>query len=215
MFITDVTTDPLSLSGDWQYGGTPIPPHAVYGTWKAATRTVDKRVSPTKVTLTMDNDPAENNWKLGSGDPAPSGLEDEGYGAEVVWNVSDLQVDAGQGFQPLQAGHSYRLQFMVHDGDQTKQRGDVGQNCVTVCIPTNSPAPIALPLRVQALELMPAGDRTLIIMGISGRSYLIEGSEDMIAWRSIATVLNDNNGVLQFNDPARTSRVFYRVKLLP
>src|SRR5206468_10923409 len=42
LFITDITDNPNSTSGDWQQGGTPgIPPHAVFGTWKGAVRTVD------------------------------------------------------------------------------------------------------------------------------------------------------------------------------
>src|SRR5262249_12817800 len=32
LFITDITNDPNSRSGDWQYGGTAIAPSAVYGT---------------------------------------------------------------------------------------------------------------------------------------------------------------------------------------
>ena len=42
LFLTDISSDPNSTAGDWQHGGTPIPPHAVFGTWKAAVRTVDK-----------------------------------------------------------------------------------------------------------------------------------------------------------------------------
>jgi hypothetical protein len=200
-----VTSDPMSLAGDWQFGGSPIPPHAVYGTWKAAVRNVDKTVSPAKVTITMDNDPAENHWNLGLGDPAPAGLKDEGYGAEIVWNVNDL---------PLLAGHSYRLQFMVHDGDQTKTGGDVGQNCVTVCIPA-APAPVVLPLRVTSLQVLSGNVMRMTITGIPNRNYLIESTDNLVSWRTVATVPNNNNGTLQFNDSARTLRSFYRVKLLP
>jgi hypothetical protein len=210
LFITDVTTDPSSLAGDWQSGGSPIPPHAVYGTWKGAVRNVDNTVSPPKVTFTMDNDPSENHWNLGLGDPVPPGTKDEGYGAEIVWNVSDLQVNGG----PLLAGHSYRLQFMVHDGDQTKTGGDVGQGCVTVCIPA-APAPIVLPLRVTSLQVMFGNLMRMTITGIPNRNYLIESSENLVSWRSVATVPNNSNGTLQFNDPGRTVRSFYRVKLLP
>lgn len=32
-------------------------------------------------------------------------------------------------------GHTFRMQFMVHDGDQNKTGGDVGQNCTIVSIP--------------------------------------------------------------------------------
>ena len=46
------------------------------------------------------------NWNLGGGDPVPPGLANQGYGAELVWNVDDLG---------LIEGHVYRVQVMVHD----------------------------------------------------------------------------------------------------
>jgi len=125
LFLTDISSDPNSTSGDWQHGGTPIAPHAVFGTWKGAVRTVDKTHSPAQISVTPDSDPTKNNWNLGSGDPAPAGLNNEGYGAEVRWNVDDL-VASGQ----MIMGHTYRLQFMVHDGDQNQNGGDTGENCV-------------------------------------------------------------------------------------
>jgi hypothetical protein len=82
---------------------------------------VDTTTTPNKITITPDKDPMKNNWELGGGDPVPAGLANEGYGAEVVWNV------------PLIAGHSYRLQTMVHDGDQNKAGGDSGEACVLFC----------------------------------------------------------------------------------
>jgi uncharacterized repeat protein (TIGR01451 family) len=123
LFITDITSDPTSLAGDWQYGGTAIPPHAVFGTWKGAVRTVDKTRSPAVATVTPDADPAKNNWNLGTGDAAPAGLVNQGYGAEVRWETEQL------GLLP---GHTYRLYFMVHDGDQNKSGGDSGQGCVSL-----------------------------------------------------------------------------------
>jgi hypothetical protein len=127
LFITDITGDPNSRSGDWQQGGpAAAPPSAIFGTWKAAVRTVDKTHTPYAITVTGDADPAKNNWNLGSGDPAPAGLANEGYGAEARWNVSGLG---------LQAGHAYRLEFMVHDGDQNKSGGDSGEGCMNVVIP--------------------------------------------------------------------------------
>jgi hypothetical protein len=33
------------------------------------------------------------------------------------------------------SGHTYRLYFMVHDGDQNKAGGDSGQACVTITMP--------------------------------------------------------------------------------
>ena len=121
LFITDVSVDPTSRIGDWQQGGRPSAPNAVYGTWKAAVRTVDESVSPATVSITPDADPSKNDWTLGGPDTAPQGLSDEGYGAEVLWNV------------PFTAGHSYRVQVLVHDGDQNKAGGDSGEACVLFC----------------------------------------------------------------------------------
>jgi hypothetical protein len=124
LFITDITFDPSSRAGDWQFGGTAIAPHAIFGSWKGAIKTVDKTKSPTLVSVTPDADVAKNNWSLGPGaNPAPAGLTNQGFGSLVRWNVNDL---------PLQPGHVYRMQFMVHDGDQNKVGGDVGQACMIV-----------------------------------------------------------------------------------
>ena len=146
LFLTDITDAPTVICTssdptptrchDWQWGGTAIPPDAVFGTWKAATKS--------GTTILTGTDPAKNDYNLdGSGtcttppsdtcpDPVPSGLVDQGYGAEARWNVSDL------GLTP---GHVYRAQFMVHDGDQNKTGGDVGQGCLTVFIQPPSPCP--------------------------------------------------------------------------
>jgi hypothetical protein len=127
LFITDLTTNPNPLGGDWQYGGTAIPPTAVYGSWKGFVKTVDKTVPTPTVTLTADPDPLKNNWSLAAGsDPVPPGLANEGYGTEVRWDVSKLG---------LISGHTYRLYFMVHDGDQNKVGGDSGQACATITAP--------------------------------------------------------------------------------
>lgn len=93
-------------------------------------RTVDKTKTPAGITIIPDADPAKNNWNLGPGSDTPPGgflsLKNEGYGAEVRWNVDLLG---------LQAGHTYRMQFMVHDGDQNKTGGDTGEACTIVVIP--------------------------------------------------------------------------------
>jgi hypothetical protein len=89
----------------------------------------------TGTTLTTDADPAKNTWNLGPGSDTPSGgfagLVNQGYGTEVRWNLSALTVNG----QPLQSGHTYRVQYIVHDGDQNKTGGDVGQACSLVSIP--------------------------------------------------------------------------------
>ena len=46
-----------------------------------------------------------------------------------------LIVDALKASGVLQSGHTYRLQYMAHDGDQNKTGGDAGQSCVNVAIP--------------------------------------------------------------------------------
>jgi hypothetical protein len=80
------------------------------------------------VAVTPDADPmAHNNWNLGPGsDPVPAGLTNQGYGCEIRWDVSQLG---------LQSGHTYRLYFMVHDGDQNKAGGDAGQGCAILTMP--------------------------------------------------------------------------------
>src|SRR5262249_34426561 len=128
LFLTDITNDPSSLAGDWQFGGMPIPPHAVFGTWKAAVRVVDKTKSPAVVEVKPDADPPKNNWNLDSGDAVPAGTVNQGYGAEVRWNVDEL------GLVP---GHTYRAYFMGHCGDQDKTGGDVGPACPTIRFPHN------------------------------------------------------------------------------
>jgi hypothetical protein len=122
LFITDTTSDPNSRVGDWQQGGVPVGPKDVFGSWKGAVRVVDKSVTPPTASITPDADPMMNGWNLGPGaDPVPMGLMDAGFGAEARFEV------------PLQGGHSYRLQVMVHDGDQRKVGGDSGEACVLYC----------------------------------------------------------------------------------
>src|SRR5262249_46374764 len=94
---------------------------------KGAVRTVDHDAGT--VTVKPDPDPASNGWNLDGGDPAPAGLVNQGFGAEVRWDVATL------GLVP---GHVYRLYFMVHDGDQNKQGGDAGQGCANVTLSTNA-----------------------------------------------------------------------------
>ena len=128
LFLTDITADPNSRVGDWQHGGRPISPNAIFGSWKAAVRTVDQTKNPATVAITPDTDPAKNSWSLPGGDTVPTGLGNEGYGAEMRWTVT------------LTSGHSYRLQVIVHDGDQNKAGGDAGEACVVFCAGGNTGA---------------------------------------------------------------------------
>ncbi|MGH2936337.1 MAG: pilus assembly protein TadG-related protein [Gaiellaceae bacterium] len=128
LFVTDITANPSDTSGDWQFGGVGLAPTAIFGTWKGAVVTVDKTKSPATRAVTPDADPRrKNNWSLGTGsDTPPAGLSNEGFGAEAVWSVGSLG---------LKSGHYYRMEFMVHDGDQNKSGGDAGEACNTVLMP--------------------------------------------------------------------------------
>lgn len=127
LYVTDTTDDPNDTSGDWQQCGTPYNANAVFGSWKAALRTVDNTLNPADVSITPDADPAKNHWDLAGGDPVPAGLTDQGWGAEVRWNLV------------LVPGRSYRIQVLVHDGDQNKGGGDSGEACVNFCASASCP----------------------------------------------------------------------------
>jgi hypothetical protein len=130
MFATDITNSLQSRAGDWQQASdnsNAVGPTRIFGTWKTATQSGGS--------ITPGNDPTQNNWNLGTGaDPTPPANSSLGYGTEVVWSTSSL------GLIP---GHAYRIQVMVHDGDQNKTGGDVGEACVNVVVPPAPPAPDA------------------------------------------------------------------------
>ena len=131
MFCTDVTGNALSNAGDWQMGGTAQGPHFISGTWKSATVLIDMSATTVTRVVTTDADPPKNGFVLGpKADPVPAGISTQGYLTEARWNVDQITCNG----QPLKKGHTYRMQFMVHDGDQNKTGGDVGQACATVSI---------------------------------------------------------------------------------
>jgi hypothetical protein len=118
LYVTDTTADPACTAGDQQKGGQPYNPIAVFGTWKSATEGTGNVGTPTM----MDPMPG-NKWNLGSGaDVVPAAVTScrEGYGAELRFEVG------------LIAGHSYRFQVVLHDGDQNKG-GDSGEACAVYC----------------------------------------------------------------------------------
>jgi hypothetical protein len=127
LYLTDITANPNSTSGDWQNGGTAIAPNAIYGTWKSFVNVVDKTAFPNTTTATADADPTGNGWTLGAGsDPVPSGITGDTYGAEAQWSLTSLY-NSGL----LIPGHNYRFYFIVHDGDQNQAGGDCGQAAYT------------------------------------------------------------------------------------
>ncbi len=147
LFITDITNDPNCKAGDQQQGGHPFDPVAIFGTWKGATNG------------TPDANPsAFNYWTLGANsDPVPATVlaqcpcqappagvplpDPTGYngGNVAAYNNCPGAARQAKGFgtearyeAAFVSGHSYRLQIIGHDGDQT-QGGDSGEACVTFC----------------------------------------------------------------------------------
>ena len=138
LYITDITspnasnpatpTSTADPNGDWQFTGTDgTAPNDVFGTWKNAT-----------VVNGVPADPADPtaNTVLGPGaDPLPilnnngTTFRSLGFLTEARWTVdSNLKIGSYQ----LAAGHVYRLQFQVHDGDHGL---DSGEACTTITVP--------------------------------------------------------------------------------
>jgi uncharacterized repeat protein (TIGR01451 family) len=137
IYLTDITSNSSATGGDWENGGHPATTGAsgLYGSW-----------SPTLGTKPVN----KNDWILGpNADPIPAtdafgGTTtsfDEGYGAEVAWNVLGLMAydPTTNSFVAIQPGHTYRAQSMTHDTDQnhTSGGGDVGEVCTTFTIPSS------------------------------------------------------------------------------
>jgi hypothetical protein len=135
LYVTDITADPTCTSGDEQKGGHPYDPVAVFGTWKSAMEGTGNQGTPNQA------DPTANGWSLGtSADAVPAsvmscnqgggGPRGGGRGASFG---TELRFEVG-----LVSGHSYRLQTIIHDGDQTRG-GDSGEGCAVFCAGTGVP----------------------------------------------------------------------------
>jgi hypothetical protein len=186
LYITDITNNPAGASGDWQYGGTSVLPNAVFGTWKSFSETIDLTTATPTVTVTAAADPAKNNWNLGPGaDPAPAGLMNEGYGAEVRWNLANLQ-SAGV----LVPGHRYRFYVMVHDGDQNKSGGDAGQAVFTY----NYPGVVLSPPSVSGFVFDTHNNP------IAGVTVTLTGTDSFGNPLAAVTVVTDGNGFYSFSN---------------
>jgi hypothetical protein len=140
LYVTDITFDKDARDGDWQQGGAAgIPADQVCGVWTSGVRRV-LAYAGNQTIIRMDPDPAANGWNLGAGAGVPPGgfgaYPDEGYGAEVSWDLSAL------GLLP---GHHYRLYTMIHDGSQSNVAGggNVGHACTRVQVTQNG---IIMPL---------------------------------------------------------------------
>jgi len=165
MFCTDITAKNTNKGDWQIVGNTGIAPDFVSGSWKSASSTVACTDNGTTTTCTpsttVGTDPQENvpvvtapvTWYAGPNAEAPIGgyntlttpisaLKAENFGAEVRWNVNNQTFHCINGVTGLpnanagfEAGHVYRIQILIHDGDQNKTGGDAGQACSTIAIP--------------------------------------------------------------------------------
>src|SRR5262249_55141850 len=93
------------------------------------------------------------------------GLVNEGYGAEVRWNLNDLY---SQGL--LIPGHTYRFYIIVHDGDQNKSGGDCGQASFTYYYPGPAASQTA------SLAGFVYGDTGFALIPLSGVTLTLTGA---------------------------------------
>jgi len=130
-FVTDITSNVFSRVGDWQQtndNNGAQGPQDLFGTWKDAIKSGGN--------ITPGADPPKNSTYGPGADTAPANISYEGYRTEVRWNLASLKDENGT---PVQVGHSYRVVFMVHDGDQNNAGGDTGEACVNLTVPTPPP----------------------------------------------------------------------------
>ncbi len=104
LFITDITDNSKDKSGDWEWGGKLHEVHEIFGSWKS---------------LNARN-PKPNGRNLGPGSLNPPANVIDRYTSEVRWDMNKLS---------LKKGRTYRLEFMVHDGDFG---GDSGEKCAII-----------------------------------------------------------------------------------
>ena len=127
-FVTKITPpNQTGRQGDWQQqndNNNAQPPQDLFGTWKHATGS--------GLNIGSQNDPPANNTFGPGADTPPSGLSYEKFRTEVRWDLFSLKDQNGQA---VTAHNAYRVEFMVHDGDQNKSGGDVGVACVNITIP--------------------------------------------------------------------------------
>ncbi len=126
-FVTDITGNAASRVGDWQQLNNNLKaqgPNDLFGTWKNAIKS-GGNISP-------GVDPPGNSTYGPGADTPPANLSSQKYRTEVRWNLSSLKDENGNLVSP---GHVYRILFMVHDGDQNKTGGDVGEACVNLIFP--------------------------------------------------------------------------------
>jgi hypothetical protein len=141
LFITDISFDTNSTAGDFENSGVPIPPHEIYGQWKVLTKSVKadgtlEKYAQDPLLSGTNSDPPGNLATDGSDHVSLGGSSNtpvvhpavpiSGHGNHITalsWDISKLS---------MQTGNTYRVQFIVHDGDPSRAGGDVAEVCGTV-----------------------------------------------------------------------------------
>ncbi len=124
IFLSDITSNPANLSGEVENGGTPYKPDEIWGAWKPSGKPTDYDASQwnyLKLPQGADPFPSTSNLKTQSSTLFRRPRETSN-GTELIWNVDSLN---------LTAGHTYRVQIILHDGDQY-WGGDLGIACTTI-----------------------------------------------------------------------------------
>ena len=199
LYLTDLTINGnTSRVGDWQQGGTPYNPTTVCGNWKSGYKFVDSTKNPVLVQINPYSDPATNisgtTWNLGGGEQPPAGTTNQSYGSLVKWDISLL------GLIP---GHSYRIQVMVHDGDQNKSGGDAGSMCTTIFFPAQASIGDRVWKDDNKNGIQDAGE-----VGIAGVTIVLLNSAGQV----LATTTTDAFGLYKFSNLAAGT---YSVRINP
>jgi hypothetical protein len=108
------------------------------------------------------------------------------------------------------AGFSGADSFAVTIGDS---EGSSVTGTVTVTV-GEPPSPGGVPpiLNPPRVTILPGGEAEVRFHGIPGRSYRLQRSTDMIAWRTIFVVTAGENGIITFNDEnAPRPSAYYRL----
>lgn len=119
LFISDITSNPDNRTGDAQSGGKAYKPNEIFGAWKPLSASTFAPFPANNLDLGPEADPfpKESNVKFEGQSPRFEPL----FGAEMIWNVPDLE---------LTDGHIYRAQIILHDGDRGE--GDISEACTTI-----------------------------------------------------------------------------------
>jgi hypothetical protein len=152
LYVTDVTglaaaNQNTPQAGDWQAGAAdPVPraqnPNFIAGTWKPDGLQVDLFADANGAVRTSSATGfvKQTNGKTGGtpavwlgphADPVTTNINTsaENYAAEARWDVTSMKDESGNS---IKAGHTYRVQMLVHDGDHVS---DTGEACRLVTIP--------------------------------------------------------------------------------